>query len=146
MNTAEKGQETSWFSRRHETREEHDVARERYQKLQSDKAQLAEVNRIGRSQRTPADQIALLDKRLGVGKGAIVERANLALKMAEERLAPKGPGVKKNADGSAQVTINTVGKDAWKEIMGFHAKVQAAKLEVRGYRCMRRFGLSPRTA
>ena len=37
-----------WFSRRHETREEHEIARERRRKLQTDKAQLAELNRIAR--------------------------------------------------------------------------------------------------
>lgn len=66
-----------WFSRRHETREAHKTAKERHQKFQQDKVQLAKVNRIARQQRTAMQQLALLDQRLGVGVGARKERARL---------------------------------------------------------------------
>lgn len=44
----------------------------------ADRVRVADHNAWMRSERTPADQIRTLDARLGVGVGAVRERARLA--------------------------------------------------------------------
>lgn len=68
-----------WFSRRHGTREAHEAAREGYQSRHSKPARqgVAEANQGARSARTPEQQLAFLDSKLGKGVGAKRERARL---------------------------------------------------------------------
>lgn len=87
-----------WFSRRHETGEAHEIAKQRREKRAADKGLLMEVDSVTRKQRTPQQQLAVLDQRLGAGKGAMRERARLA-KQIELRVA----SVEAVADDKASV-------------------------------------------
>lgn len=69
-----------WHSRRHQTADENHAATTRYQadhgpEARQDKAEAREMARAGR---TPTQQVVTLDRRLGVGVGAVKERARLA--------------------------------------------------------------------
>jgi len=84
-----------------------------------------------RASRTPVEQLELLDQRLGVGIGAKVERAELAFLAAYGQGAPEDPAA----------------CEVWKqELNSLLNKTWNAKLEVEGYRIMRKLGLSPRTS
>lgn len=69
-----------WFSRRHETAEEHQEARWDYLCEHGPRArrERAEDRRLARASRSPQQQIALLDAKFGVGVGAKRERERLA--------------------------------------------------------------------
>lgn len=68
-----------WFSRRHETSEAHKKASAVYQAERGKKARQlkAQTRQEVRSQRTPQEQLAELDQRLGNGQGASRERSRL---------------------------------------------------------------------
>ena len=63
------------FSRRHDTSEAHFVAQAVYRERHS--PEIVAERQAERATRTPAEQIALLDQRLGIGLGAVRERAKL---------------------------------------------------------------------
>jgi len=69
-----------WFSRRHESSGPHFEAQAN---REAEKGPVAKAERVvkmyaERTARTSQEQIAILDQRLGVGKGAVKERAKLA--------------------------------------------------------------------
>jgi hypothetical protein len=69
-------------SRRHETNEQRDAAREaRRQRLEA-KLDAAKQRQTLASERPPREQLRLLDARLGVGVGAVRERTRLAVLIA----------------------------------------------------------------
>jgi hypothetical protein len=70
-----------WFSRRHETREVHETAGALYDERQDEKAAGVQCRTSRRAKRSAAEQLALLDERLGKGVGAAKERARLAQQM-----------------------------------------------------------------
>ncbi len=59
----------------------HSEAMLNHRKRMDQKKITAEINAEERAKRSPQDQIALLDKRLGKGLGAAKERTRLAAKM-----------------------------------------------------------------
>lgn len=66
-----------WFSRRYQTAEKHiEAQQKREAKVEAYFARFNERVQA-RANRTPAQQIAMLDQRLGKGKGAKRERARL---------------------------------------------------------------------
>lgn len=74
-----------WYSRRYQTAERHIRAEQaRQAKVEAYFARLNE--RIeARANRTPAEQIAVLDQRLGNGKGAKRERARLQAQLRKAK-------------------------------------------------------------
>lgn len=64
-----------WFSRRHQSSQAHDEAQTHHQTRQDRQAGAMERAVLYRS---GSEQVALLDKRLGKGVGAVRERARLA--------------------------------------------------------------------
>lgn len=68
-----------WHSRRHETSRENGDARAAYQAEHGPEARQrkADKREETRETRTPQEQLALLDRRLGVGVGARRERTRL---------------------------------------------------------------------
>ena len=85
-----------------------------------------EERRIARAVRAPWEQIALLDERFGLGKGAAKERARLCVQ-AFDQMSLSG------------IEHFPVGR----EILA--ADLEFAKRESRACRAMRRFSLLPRT-
>jgi len=75
--THETPKQRAGFSRRHLTSAAHEEARARYladdARKRADAAERAEA----RKSRTPAEQLAMLNERLGNGAGAVRERARL---------------------------------------------------------------------
>jgi hypothetical protein len=71
------------FSRRHETREAHDAAYDQWERRWTSNFANADLRAKERAQRTPAQQLALLDERLGAGVGATKERARLTALMQQ---------------------------------------------------------------
>jgi len=69
------------FSRRHVTAEAHFASQQAKEAKVQDWRDTMEQNAIERAQRSPAQQLALLDTRLGKGVGAKKERARLALEI-----------------------------------------------------------------
>lgn len=67
------------FSRRHETSEEHSEATAAYLAEHGPEARQrkADERELARSERSPKEQLAFLDRRLGIGQGARKERARL---------------------------------------------------------------------
>jgi hypothetical protein len=67
------------FSKRHKTSEAHEVASARYKAAHGTtvRVQAANARNQRRSQSSPKQQLAALDKRLGVGVGASKERERL---------------------------------------------------------------------
>jgi hypothetical protein len=68
-----------WHSRRHQTADAQHTATTLYQNEHGPEARQdkADARERDRATRTPAQQIAVLDRRLGVGVGAVKERARL---------------------------------------------------------------------
>ncbi|MBI2035526.1 MAG: hypothetical protein HYT12_02490 [Candidatus Liptonbacteria bacterium] len=66
------------FSRRHETSEAHDIAHRAREEQALMKVRGVKERAATRVLRTPAQQIAELDRRLGAHVGATKERARLA--------------------------------------------------------------------
>ena len=80
------------FSRRHETSEEHFAAQAQWHADHD----LAKVSwrQAERAHRTQQEQIALLDRRLGVGKGAAKERKRLMKPVPAKKSEPPKPMTK----------------------------------------------------
>ena len=75
-----------WFSRRHQTNEAHSAAvQERAAKTSAQRRE-ADCVQLGAESRTPEQQLAKLDARLGKGVGATRERAKLLKEIANGRL------------------------------------------------------------
>lgn len=68
-----------WFSRRHSTGQEHDKAATAYKAEHGPEARQRKADERDqlRATRSPEEQLAVLDQRLGVGQGARRERARL---------------------------------------------------------------------
>ena len=79
-----------WFSWRHQTSEAHEAAQIRRQAREAEWQATMEENAQARAQRSPAQQLAVLDKRLGKGKGAVRERARLAAQIEGRKNRKKG--------------------------------------------------------
>lgn len=95
------------FSRRHSTSSAHEAHRARWRQRQADKRSGIEARATARARRSPADQLAMLDARLGAGVGAVRERARLLrqLEVAE-------PTVQAVKDGTSPVSIPELAKSA----------------------------------
>lgn len=65
------------FSRRHDTNEAHEAAKARKARKLSAKEERAALIAEERAKRSPEEQLAALDFRLGKGKGAVKERKRL---------------------------------------------------------------------
>lgn len=78
-------QSETQFSRRHKTPEAHQRAQARKEARIQETAEIAARNREARVERTPAQQLAHLDKILGRDKGAQRERRRLKLQMETKR-------------------------------------------------------------
>lgn len=68
-----------WFSRCYETSEAHFAAQDAWRRSRHS-AEIVAERHAERASRTPAQQITLLDQRLGIGQGAVRERAKLSAK------------------------------------------------------------------
>ena len=79
--SATEAKKANWFSRRHENSDAHRDAQDMWR--ESHGAERVAERQTERATRTPAQQIALLDQRLGVGQGAVKERARLAKLVAK---------------------------------------------------------------
>ena len=66
-----------WFSRRNATSEKYLDSREAQEDRVQDWLECMAENAKARAKRSPKQQLALLDKRLGKGKGAVKERKRL---------------------------------------------------------------------
>ncbi len=84
-----------------------------------------EERRIARSQRTPEQQLDVLDEHLGRDVGARKERARLDLQIFDQM----------GTSGQEQFPVS---RETLVE------NLEIAKMEARGYRIMRRLGLSER--
>jgi hypothetical protein len=72
-----------WFSRRHQTSDAHLTVKAAREERRA--KQRARVNVV----RTPSQQLAELDRRLGVGVGATKERARLAARCVAQQKGGK---------------------------------------------------------
>lgn len=74
-----------WFSRRYQTAEQHIEAQQA--RIAKEEAYFARFNErvMARAKRTPAQQLAVLDERLGKGKGAKRERARLKAQLRKAK-------------------------------------------------------------
>lgn len=66
-----------WFSWRHATNQEHEAAKVRRLERVATQQAASNARDLMRLQRSPKEQLALLDRRLGIGRGAVKERARL---------------------------------------------------------------------
>lgn len=67
-----------WFSRRHQSDAEHRAEQAERDAYRQTMALNIADRAAARAERTPKEQIAVLDQRLGVGQGAKRERARLS--------------------------------------------------------------------
>lgn len=67
----------NWFSRRYPTAEQHMAAVQAKQEAEADYFRRMDERVKARAKRSPSQQLAMLDQRLGKGKGAKRERARL---------------------------------------------------------------------
>ena len=73
--TGDPRKDFGWFSRRHETSTAHLMAQDGWRAFRS--LEHVADRRAERAARTSEEQSALLNQRLGVGQGAVRERAKL---------------------------------------------------------------------
>ena len=73
------------FSRRHKTGEAHEAAQSEKMARESEFWATIARNKAARAARTDVQQIALLDKMLGKGKGAKKERKRLNARIAKAK-------------------------------------------------------------
>lgn len=85
------------FSRRHMTAEAHIAAQHAREERVNRWLEVMATNEAERAKRTDAQQLALLDKRLGKGKGAKKERARLVARIEAKKAKKKAR--KKKAKG-----------------------------------------------
>lgn len=78
-----------WFSRRHKSAQPHMLAQREREDKEQERLFTMAINAELRAKRTPEDQIAVLNKRLGQGQGAKKERARLAAQIEARKNAPK---------------------------------------------------------
>lgn len=78
-----KPRENGWYSRRYKTSEEHAKVQRKREERVFEWEQTMARNAAARAKRSPAQQIKVLDKRLGKGKGARKERARLTKLLAK---------------------------------------------------------------
>lgn len=79
-----------WFSKRYQTAGAHLKAKEMKMQRVDEQVRFAVQRESERRQRTPEEQITLLDERLGRGIGAKKERGRLNQQIADAK-APKRP-------------------------------------------------------
>lgn len=75
------GKQDGWFSRKYKTREGLDRYRAEQLQRENDFWDTIEQNKKERAKRSPQQQLALLDERLGKGMGAKKERKRLKAQM-----------------------------------------------------------------
>ncbi|MBI4068468.1 hypothetical protein HY413_03625 [Candidatus Kaiserbacteria bacterium] len=71
-----------WFSRRHSNRDAHEEVRSVREHRRLKKVADADVRMAYAAARTPQEQLARLDAKLGKGIGAVKERAKLVARIA----------------------------------------------------------------
>ncbi len=76
----EEAKKAGWFSRRHQEPQAHLATQKKYRDKQGDKEARIRLAQEDRDKRTSYQQILILDKRLGKGKGAKKERERLRLR------------------------------------------------------------------
>ncbi|MDE2000943.1 MAG: hypothetical protein KGI60_00035 [Patescibacteria group bacterium] len=133
VKTGEPGENGTKSNERH-------ILRQIHEKRKQDKLQLVKVNEAARALRSPADQMAVLDDRLGEGMGANKER--LRLEIARAELSLKGLDGRKGSMDPSYLKRETAYLQDF--IRRRKAELEKVKLENRGYREMRKFGLRPR--
>lgn len=79
FSTRQEARDAGQHSRRHGSRAAQDAAREAHWGRQRDKLLRADARLAEAEQRTPREQLNLLDHRLGHGVGAVRERRRLHL-------------------------------------------------------------------
>lgn len=84
MTGIDKRKTEGWFSRRHKTAEAHNEARAKRDTRVAQWEATMRENEQERAKRSPSQQLALLDKRLGKGRGAKKERARLKLQIEKK--------------------------------------------------------------
>lgn len=80
------------FSRRHLTAEALINSRREREECEGQWEATIRNNAVARSKRSPAQQIAVLDKRLGVAQGAVKERGRLLAQTQKHKKRKKSNG------------------------------------------------------